>query len=200
MGGLHHINFHKDTDKITVKAYRNNKENTNSLITDDIRKIILESDSGVWIAYQYQQLKISYLSLKDNQFTHFDLDDENKDEYIFDILKQSGNYLWAISNENLYCLDISTHTVEKITVNDSIQAGMYTFCLDASGNLWIGTIGNGLIKFDPNTSRYQSLRELLPNNIYSVYSICYDNGSIWMGTDNGLYYYNIVQNDLFKFD
>lgn len=69
-----------------------------------------------------------------------------------------------------------------------------------SGNIWIGTIGNGLIKFDTNTSRFISLKDVLQQSVYSIYSICYDDGNIWMGTDDGLYCYNIVGNRLMNFD
>ena len=74
------------------------------------------------------------------------------------------------------------------------------FCLDDSGNIWIGTIGNGLIKFDTNTSHFISLKNVLQQDIYSIYSICYDNGNVWMGTDNGLFCYNIADNQLMRFD
>lgn len=84
--------------------------------------------------------------------------------------------------------------------NDSTYLGLFTFCLDDSGNIWIGTIGNGLIKFDTNTSRFISLKDVLQQSVYSIYSICYDDGNIWMGTDDGLYCYNIVGNRLMNFD
>ena len=100
------------------------------------------------------------------------------------------------SNETLYRLDIDKHVVEKMIPNDSTYLGLFTFCLDDSGNNWIGIIGNGLIKFDTNTSRFISLKDVLQQSVYSIYSICYDDGNIWMGTDDGLYCYNIVGNRL----
>lgn len=57
-----------------------------------------------------------------------------------------------------------------------------------------------LIKFDTNTSRFISLKDVLQQSVYSIYSICYDDGNIWMGTDDGLYCYNIVGNRLMNFD
>ena len=76
-----------------------------------------------------------------------------------------------------------------------------TFCPDDSGNIWIGTIGNGLIKFIYQYFPfYISLKDVLQQSVYSIYSICYDDGNIWMGTDDGLYCYNIVGNRLMNFD
>ena len=151
--------------------YKHSKSDSGSLLVDDIRKTILEGDSGMWVAYQYPKPEISYFSFRSKSFTHFSLDSIHDYAYLFDILRQGEKTLWAISNEALYRMDTHTHTVEKIIPNDSTYLGLSTFCLDDSGNIWIGTIGNGLIKFDTNTSRFISLKDILQQDIYSIYSI-----------------------------
>lgn len=189
-----------DSGQHKVTNYRHSKSDPGSLLVDNIRKNIPEGDSGMWVAYQYPMPKISYFSYRSKSFTHYSLDSTRNYAYLFDILRQGEKTLWAISNEALYRMDTHTHAVEKIVPNDSIYLGLFTFCLDDSGNIWIGTIGNGLIKFDTNTSNFIPLKGMLQQNIYSIYSICYDDGNVWMGTDNGLYCYNIAGNHLLKFD
>ena len=196
MGG---VDFY-DIGQKKVINYRHIKGDPHSLLVNDVRKAVLEGDSGIWVAYQYQKAEISYFSFRDKSFTHFSLDSARNDTYLFDMLRQGEKTLWAINNEALYRMDIHTHEVEKIVPNDSTYLGLFTFCLDDSGNIWIGTIGNGLIKFDTNTSRYISLKDVLQQSIYSIYSICYDDGNLWMGTDDGLYCYQIARNHLMKFD
>ena len=191
---IYNANHHK------VANYKHAKEDSNSLLVNDVRKTILEGDSGMWVAYQYPMPKISYFSNRSKSFTHYSLDSTHNYAYLFDILRQGEKTLWAISNEALYRMDIHTHAVEKIVPIDSTYLGLFTFCLDDSGNIWIGTIGNGLVKFDTNTSSFISQKDVLQHDIYSIYSICYDDGNIWMGTDNGLYCYNIAGNHLMKFD
>ena len=183
-----------------VTNFKHTKGAPHSLLVNDVRKTILEGDSGMWVAYQYQKAEVSYFSFREESFTHFSLDSISNNSYLFDILRQGEKTLWAISNETLYRLDIDKHVVEKMIPNDSTYLGLFTFCLDDSGNIWIGTIGNGLIKFDTNTSRFISLKDVLQQSVYSIYSICYDDGNIWMGTDDGLYCYNIVGNRLMNFD
>lgn len=195
-GGLDFYNARQQK----VTNYKHIKGNAQSLLVNDVRKTIQEGDSGIWVAYQYQKAEISYFSIRNKSFTHFSLDSTSNNTYLFDILRQGEKTLWAISNETLFRMDIQTHAVEKIMPDDSTYLGLFTFCLDDSGNIWIGTIGNGLIKFDTNTSHYVPLKDILNRNIYSIYSICYDDGSIWMGTDDGLYCYNIADNHLMKFD
>lgn len=129
-------------------------------MVNNIRKTIIDGDSGMWIAYQYPIPKISYFSFHSKTFTHYSLDNTHNYNYLFDILRQGENTLWAISNEALYRMDTRTHVVEKIIPNDSTYLGLFTFCLDDSGNIWIGTIGNGLIRFDTNTSDFISQKVL----------------------------------------
>lgn len=190
--------YNSEQHKIT--NYKHSRGDSSSLLVNDVRKTILEGDSGMWIAYQYFIPKISYFSFRSKAFTHFSLDSIYNYAYLFDILRQGEKTLWSISNEALYRMDINTHAVEKIVPNDSTYLGLFTFCLDDSGNIWIGTIGNGLIKFDTNTSSFISLKDVLQQDVYSIYSICYDDGNVWMGTDDGLFCYNIARNHLLKFD
>ena len=196
MGGLDLYNVGRQK----VTNFKHTKGAPHSLLVNDVRKTILEGDSGMWVAYQYQKAEVSYFSFREESFTHFSLDSISNNSYLFDILRQGEKTLWAISNETLYRLDIDKHVVEKMIPNDSTYLGLFTFCLDDSGNIWIGTIGNGLIKFDTNTSRFISLKDVLQQSVYSIYSICYDDWNIWMGTDDGLYCYNIVGNRLMNFD
>lgn len=189
-----------NTAQNKVANYKHSQSDPASLLVNDVRKTVLEGDSGMWVAYQYPMPKISYFSFRSNSFTHVSLDSTRNYDYLFDILRQGEKTLWAISNEALYRMDIHTHAVEKIIPNDSTYLGLFTFCLDDSGNIWIGTIGNGLIKFDTNTSKFISLKDVLQQDLYSIYSICYDDGNVWMGTDGGLFCYNIVHNRLMNFD
>lgn len=137
MGGLDLYNVGRQK----VTNFKHTKGAPHSLLVNDVRKTILEGDSGMWVAYQYQKAEVSYFSFREESFTHFSLDSISNNSYLFDILRQGEKTLWAISNETLYRLDIDKHVVEKMIPNDSTYLGLFTFCLDDSGNIWIGTIG-----------------------------------------------------------
>lgn len=60
---------------------------------------------------------------------------------------------------------------------------------DSKGNLWFGTIGDGVVRYDVKTLTYFSDREGFKSK--SVFSINEDkNGNLWFGTDQGVYKYD----------
>jgi ligand-binding sensor domain-containing protein len=60
---------------------------------------------------------------------------------------------------------------------------------DSKGNLWFGTINDGVVKYDKKTLTYFSYPDGFINT--SVFAINEDkNGNFWFGTDQGLYKYD----------
>lgn len=60
---------------------------------------------------------------------------------------------------------------------------------DSKGNLWFGTIGEGVVRYNKKTLTYFSDREGFKSQ--SVYAINEDkNGNLWFGTDQGVYKYD----------
>lgn len=187
-----------DMKRRHMVCYRHRQGNEHSLLMDDVRKITLEADSGLWIVYQCKRPVLTYLSFDTPYFNHYELD--SVQNYLFDICRYGKDKLYALSNEALYCMNIHTHEVEKMTPADSAYWDMNTFCTDDSGNFWIGTTGNGLVKYDTHAKQFQPVAGVQPDKVYSIYAICYDDGKIWMGTDDGLYCYDITDGHLARFD
>src|SRR5688572_11478953 len=78
------------------------------------------------------------------------------------------------------------YNFKDFTINDGVpESRINTIGEDQRGNLWIGTSGNGLLKFDGYTFVNFSTEDgLISDVIYSVYE---DNkGLIWLGTDRGI--------------
>jgi ligand-binding sensor domain-containing protein len=60
---------------------------------------------------------------------------------------------------------------------------------DSKGNLWFGTLGEGVVRYDEETLTYFSDPEGFITN--TVYAINEDkNGNLWFGTDQGVYKYD----------
>lgn len=60
---------------------------------------------------------------------------------------------------------------------------------DSKGNLWFGTLGEGVVRYDVKTLTYFSSPDGFNNN--TVYAINEDkSGNLWFGTDQGVYKYD----------
>lgn len=177
-------------------SYKHVCGNTNSLYSNDVKSILHDENNGIWISYQYSKPVISHYSFCDKIFRHYVLDEEC--ECIFDIYKQGDKYLWAITNNTLYCFNLEDKKVKKYRPSDTFM-NFFSLCIDNTGNIWLGTMGNGLIKFDINFSRFIHIDDITQNKITNIYSICYEEDCLWIGTDNGLYKYNMLNNDVKRF-
>lgn len=196
-GGLDH--YDQQTKQFT--HFKREKENENSLLFNDLRKIVLEPDSGLWIAYQLNQLVVSFYSFKDKTFRHYYFDESDSDYFIYDICKDARNNLWIITHKKIYRMDIATHTVVEVPLKDTFYLDAQTISSDNKNNIWIGTIGNGLIKYDTKTSAFTIFDDILKFNASSIYSLCADDyNHMWMGTDNGLFRYNAEDSTFLRFD
>jgi ligand-binding sensor domain-containing protein len=72
---------------------------------------------------------------------------------------------------------------------------------DMAGNLWIGTYGGGLNRFDRNAETFEhfTVRDGLPNDI--VYGILEDrSGYLWLSTNRGISKFNPRQKTFQNFD
>lgn len=166
----------------------------NGLYHNSLRKSVLEKNTGLWISYQVSTSVVTYYSFTNNTFKHIVFDENEKNNYIYDICRDSlSDFLWIITQHKLYKLDIATHKVYPIETGIPLN-GMCILA-DTVGNIWIGTVGKGLIQYNINKNEFTVFDDILKFNISSIYSISQDNnGDIWLGTNNGLFKYDVKQN------
>jgi signal transduction histidine kinase/ligand-binding sensor domain-containing protein/DNA-binding response OmpR family regulator len=187
-----------DTRTKKIQHFLNKPGDKESLYNNNLRKIILEGDSGLWVAYQANRSLISYFSFKSEKFTHYPF---HEDTYIFDIQKDHYGNLWIITRRRLYKMDVKKRMIENVSSENTEMLNAQSLCVDTENNIWIGTIGRGLIKYDTSTSEFTYFQDILHFNISTIYSICTDSsGCLWLGTDNGLFRYNIKSNSYQRFD
>ncbi len=112
---------------------------------------------------------------------------------IRDILCDRRGFLWFATDDGLNKYDGYSFTVYKHSRRKNSLSGNSISCLfeDSNNNIWIGTAGNGLNKFDPVSNTFT----LFLNDTTNVNSISNNNittvqegkdGIFWVGTSNGL--------------
>ena len=132
---------------------------------------------------------------RDLKFTHLTSDDGLSQNRICAILQDRRGFMWFATQDGLNRYDGNTVVVYKSNPDDpnSLSANFIQGLIeDDHGNLWIGTWGGGLNKFDPTTERFTRYRYNPdnPNSISSdaIKSIAQDSrGYLWVGTqEDGL--------------
>lgn len=183
------------------KSYLHSFTDPNSVKTNNLRKLMLDSDLGFWIVYQVNKLEISYYSFEDESFTHYTLDEDEPNFYIFDIHQGSDDTVWIISHNNLYALDKTTEKIKKIELPDASLLYGQTLSLDGNENLWIGTAGKGLYRYNTKSGEFKNFDDILRFDVSTIYSSRLDfKNNLWLGTDNGLFYYNTQSDSFLRFD
>lgn len=178
------------------RHFRHNPKDSCSLYVNDLRKVVLEGDSGLWTAYQTNQAVLSFFSFNNEKFTHYRLGEGG---YVFDLQKDNAGHLYALTRTQLYRLNIADGKSEKIG-NSKIPNGQ-TCCIDPSGRVWIGTIGHGLICYNPADETFTSHPDILSHGASAIYSIFSDTTHfLWMGTDNGAFRLDMEANTYQRFD
>jgi ligand-binding sensor domain-containing protein len=117
------------------------------------------------------------------------------------IYEDSRGVFWVgTAGDGLHTMDRKTGTFERHeydpkhperlsrpSINKSYQYDHISFITeDTLGNIWIGTLGNGLNLYDPKTQKlvhYGAKSEGITND--HVWSFCNSkDGTLWIGTDN----------------
>lgn len=197
-GGLNRYN--PTTRQFT--HFRRKPGDTHSIYSDNIRKIILEPDSGLWIIYQQHTATISFFSFEKDRFSHFIIDEDLKGamdyDYIYDSYRDTEERLWIITSYWLFSRNVKSGEWRKYPIPAKNNPAS-TLCVDDNGIVWIGTFGNELIRFDPGSESFSSFPGILQSDIAEIYSMNHSMNHIgeqiiWLGTNDGLYMYNAVTN------
>ncbi|HTF29548.1 MAG TPA: two-component regulator propeller domain-containing protein, partial [Flavitalea sp.] len=135
----------------------------------------------------------SYSQQKHIRFNHLGTTEGLSHSNVICMLQDSRGFMWFGTRDGLNRYDGYTFTIYKNDptnpysisnniINDLIE--------DIHGNIWVGTWGGGLNKFDRNTERFASYKHdgTRPGSLSSdlINSICMDSHQVlWVGTEGG---------------
>ena len=151
------------------------------------RTLIQDQTGVVWIGcFGFQPALWCY---DGGEFRPADLPGAESIAYV-NVLWESGETLWIGTLKGLFALDLVTRQVRRFTAEESGLAanGILALTADSQGNIWMGTSGGGVLRYDGET--FQSIRlgpSALENKVEAV--LCDRSGRVWFGTRAGLVAY-----------
>lgn len=178
-----------------LSSFHHDPEIKNSISSNNIFKIQIDSDGKIWIGTENGGLN---LFNKNRTFTSYktDIADERSlsSNSINDLYVDRSGTLWLGAHRGGVCfynpLQIKfkhyTHNYLKNSISNKI---ITTFLEDTKGNIWIGTDGGGLNLYDKHTDTFRHFKKSMPGYDFSTHSILSivedEKGEIWVGTYSG---------------
>ncbi len=121
-------------------------------------------------------------------FRHYDTNSGLSNPNVNDIFQDSRDAIWIATNNGVNLFDGYEFKSYYHNVNDtnSLSGNLVnSICEDKQGNLWFGTFGHGVSRYDIADEKF-TLFDLTGNAL--VYKILCDiNGTIWIASSTGLY-------------
>ena len=195
INGLHLYDRAADRFK-EVKLYNNN-----SLISTHITSIIESRNHDIWMTTSGDG--IVHIRKDDREFhTDRQLTNRLSSIYLTTMIEDRKGRFWIASeNQGLNMYDPKTDEVIVFKAPLSIGSNQISaLCEDNQGNLFVGTLNNGLYKLNQQTMKF----ELIPDaagSILSVQCLLLDNtNQLLVGTDGqGIKIYNQAKGQLENF-
>jgi signal transduction histidine kinase/ligand-binding sensor domain-containing protein/DNA-binding response OmpR family regulator len=225
-GGLIKLNseyiseINKNKSPPTFISYKHNPEDPNSLSDNRVYSILEDKSGNLWIGTLDGGL---------NRLLPDSIDEDNKSSPIFQHYRHlpdnpaslSSDRVFSIFEDSRGTLWIGTWGggLNKLQLNDNSDAafihykndpdnpnslsdnGVASIFEDHAGNLWIGTYGGGLNKFDGENEIFSHYTENdgLSNNV--VLGILEDEkGNLWLSTIKGLNKFDPINETFSHFD
>ncbi len=132
----------------------------------------------------------SYGQYSRPRIKHFTTADGLSQSIINDLLIDSNGFAWIATEDGLNRFDGSKFKHFRFNEEDpnSISGNVLNkLALDIHGNLWVGTIGNGLNRYDKDLDKFSRID--LGNDKLTISDIQpFEDGSVWVTTrNNGLF-------------
>lgn len=179
--------------------FRPDYKNKNSLSYHNIHSLCVDNQD-IWIGTYSRG--VNKYNIQTGKFSHYIFDENDPNSLdgtsSYAMFKDREDRLWitTINGINLY----NKESDDFIRIKD-LDALTQCICQDTKGNLWFGTLGKGLFKYEPNSQVWKNYTKsektggLVGNNVNSV--LVDSRGQLWIATTDGLCRYN-VNSDLFE--
>lgn len=162
---------------------------SNGLLEDFLLTGFQDSNKNIWVGLKNQG--VSFFHAKTKQWKSLNLDDVLQE--VRTITEDRLQRIWLGTNHGLVIYDPTDQTTEKISLHEPALGDYAPRALveDATGNMWVGTYGQGIYVFDIEKkpiAHFTSDNGLTSNSINHLFRDSKNN--IWIATNEGIAYQN----------
>ncbi|MEP2448292.1 MAG: two-component regulator propeller domain-containing protein [Balneola sp.] len=180
-------------DGYEFKVYRNNPNDSFSISGNQITTILEDENNSIWVGTRGGGL--NHFDREKEQFTRFTHDIDNKksisNNYVTDLYEDEFGVILVATQSGLNILNPNTNTFSVFTEmdkNSALQnARITTITNDSKNFIWIGTVENGLFRFNRETGEIRNYvvqnSSISDNWIVTLYEDKL--GALWVGTQSG---------------
>ena len=162
---------------------------TQGLTSEGIFYILRQKSGKLWVATldglrYYDEKTGTFRAIGNKELDH---------SFVYSLHEDKNNTLWvATANAGLFSIkDGKVKNYCKQNHSGLTDNYVITTLEDSKGRLWIGTNNNGLFWLDKKNDKVRQAGTWMPNQC-TICSIVEDRyGTIWIGTDRGLYCHNL---------
>ncbi len=181
-----------------VQTFLPQPGNPASILHNQVHDIVTDSASdsaqNLWLA---TGRGLCLYTPRTGRFTSYLQADQPTLLYLYALgLVAGGREIWVGGQRGLYRFDVRAR--RWLSWQDLPAVGaISTFVIrlifqDSAGVVWLGTLGHGLLRYDPRTktiTAFDQKKGLSCSNIRSLKEV---NNTLWVGTDCGLYALNLA--------
>ncbi|OJJ18015.1 hypothetical protein BKI52_29635 [marine bacterium AO1-C] len=197
-GGLNRF----DPKTETFTRYKHNKDDPNSIWSNDVRAIYADKKGKIWLGL-HDSYQFGYLDPATQKVTRFSGSEHHISLSTYTIIPEKDQGFWIGSRSGLVYFDTQKQTCTKHFVVNTGKSGgnqVYHIFRDRVNPtiLWLCTLEAGLVKFNTQTyqieQRWHTGNSALQTN--TVKSFYQDKmGTYWVGTQNGFYKFDASKNE-----
>ncbi|WP_235295864.1 two-component regulator propeller domain-containing protein [Portibacter marinus] len=181
--------FSSGLDKFNIKTQTfENLGLEEGLSNDNVYDLLIQ-DAKIWIATYAGGLNIYDKATGEVViYQHNDLDSLSvSSDFIRVLFRSSSDEIWLGTARGLNQIEVDGNGLPFVFKRYLEDIKIYSIQEDNKGNLWLGTISNGLIKWNPKTlesKSYSTFDGLAGNTVFGI--IEDEKGYLWLSTNNGI--------------
>jgi ligand-binding sensor domain-containing protein/two-component sensor histidine kinase len=180
-----------DRDHRRFVRYRNDPDNPESLPQNNLDALFEDREGGIWVGLgRMGVVRFTTKSLPFKRVPH--APGARVEPFVGAIYQDRQGAVWVGTPESLNRIERATGRFTPYrNGGPTTDTDVIALRGDPSGDIWVGTYGHGLLRFDPRTGQYKAYRHdpADPHSVSddTVGSLLFDHtGTLWAGTYSAL--------------